>query len=255
MGWTALAPTVAHADGWPLAAGDVLYVGGTLENMTPGGGGGGGGQLGWHHVFSSRLSADAGWKRSSLGTTRWSLVRLAAQVRVGGSIAYAESHVGRGHRESSRFPYQVHGGGIVVPVVPARLFVDVGAQHLLVDATRGWLVKGSALGALTPVVAAEVGVHRAAGGLPEAWNVSGRIDVRRPGLGGLAGINVGRSRPEVLATWPGATTRSRQGFAGLRYQHAGCELTVVASALRVEGVTRKGVELAFTWRPRPTPPP
>jgi hypothetical protein len=250
----AVVPREARGEGWPLAEGDVLYIGGTVERMSPGDGGGGG-QLGWHHVFSSRLSADAGWKRSSLGTIQWSLVRLATQVRVGGSIAYAESHLGRGRREDVRFPYQVHSGGIVVPVLPARVFVDLGVQHLHVDATRGWLIKASALGALSRAIAGEIGVHRAAGGLPDAWNASARIDVRRPGVGGLAGINLGRSRPEVLVTTAGATTRSRQGFAGLRYQLAGCELTLVASALRVEGVTRKGVEMALTWRPRHTPAP
>jgi hypothetical protein len=138
---------------------------------------------------------------------------------------------------------------VVVPLVPARLFVDAGVQRLDVDQVRGWLLKAGAVGVLTREVTAEVALYRPAAGLGTGHNMATRLDLRRPGLGGLAGFNLGRSRPEILAAFASPGTRSRQAFAGLRVQRAEHEVTLVASTLRVEHVSRKGVELAWAWRP------
>lgn len=232
----------------PIPGGDLFYVGGSLEDLAPGGRGGGG-AVGWHHEFSSRLAADGGFVWSRLERTRWRYARAGAQARMGRALLYAESHLGGGRRADSGFAYHVHRGGVVVPLVPARLFVDAGVHRVDVDQTHGWLLKAGALGALTREVTAEVTLYRSAGGLGAGHNMATRLDLRRTGLGGLAGFNFGRSRPEILPAFTTPGTRSRQAFAGLRVQRAQHEVTLVASTLRVEHVSRKGVELAWAWRP------
>jgi hypothetical protein len=196
------------------------------------------------------VSGDAAVAWNTLAGSRWGYARLGAQLHLSRGVAYAETNLGEGRRANGQFPYRIQRAGVVVPVLPAKLFVDAGDQHVVVDTARGHIVKLAVIGAPRPSLTVEVAAHRSLGGNIGARFASVRLDLRRPKLGGLAGLVFGRSRPEIIAALP-ARVPSTQAYVGLRVPTAAHDLTLVLSTLKVDTVSRHGLELAWTWHPAP----
>jgi hypothetical protein len=244
----------------PPAGVDVFNLTAGAEDLSPGGNGGGAGGL-WARTWRHGVSSELGASWASLDGVRWHYGRIGASLRRTRTLFQAAAELGRGRRPGVEFPYRIYTAGVVANILPGRLFFELSDRYLYVDEARGHLVKVGLSASPRAYIRAELASHFSVTGNLGARYASARLDLLRGRAGGLAGLNVGRSRPEVLRRLvPGAVVSATELYAGIRGSAGPHELTLIVDSLWTAGVRRHAFTASWTVRPRgrassPAPPP
>jgi hypothetical protein len=229
--------------------GDSLLLTAQVQNAPQDSGKGGGFE--WLWTARPHATLNGGAYVLSVGGANWRYGRVGVTlVRPRGASLFLQADIGSGRDQATaEFTYQIYRGSLTRALGATGLSAEAEDQYIHVGRARGHVARLGGAYSFKPAVTARLAYHGSIGGNLGARYMSARIDVERHEFSFLAGAVAGHSRADVTGLFSAASLpHSREIFAGVRIVRPTRELILVLSTLRLGGVDRYSLTLAYRMR-------